>query len=135
MSPTWAGVRCACGRDVMLCIEEGRPSYWAITPFRWQDLPTAEEGHAAERRAEDTYTSLDEAARSAHRERVEAGNQAEVERVRDEEAVARLIFSPSTICDCGRRYRALGRKPWIAKSDEAEGMTPRVPGGPENPQG
>jgi hypothetical protein len=105
----------------MLCIEEGRPSYWAITPFRWQDLPTADEGDEAERQAEDAYASLDEVERSSHRRRVEAGDQAEAERVQNEEVVARLTFTPSTICDCGRRYRALGRRPWIARTrDEAE---------------
>lgn len=107
-------MRCPCGRDVMLCIEEGRPIYWAVTPFRWQDLPTAEEERSADRQGEDAYALLDEAEQAAHRERVEAGEQAEAERVQNEEAIARLTFTSGTICDCGRRYRALGRKPWIA---------------------
>ena len=105
----------------MLCIEEGRPSYWAITPFRWQDLPTAAEERIAASEAEEVYASLDEAGQAAHRERVEVGERAETERVQDEEAVARLTFTPSTICDCGRGYRAMGRRPWIAGPDDPGG--------------
>jgi hypothetical protein len=121
VSLAWAGRRCPCGRDVLLCIEDGRPAYWAVTPFRWQDLPTAEEARAAEREAEEAYASLGEADQVAHRERVEDEQEAEDERVQDHEAVARLTFTSTTICDCGRRYRALGRKPWIAGMDEPEG--------------
>ena len=41
-----------------------------------------------------------------------------VERATDRAAVAEYTFSPSTVCDCGRRYRALDAPPWIEAAGE-----------------
>ena len=78
---------CTCDCLVYLVMRaDESPEYWVLSPHPWQDLPTAEE----EKQEEELQ-----------------------DRVQESEAAGRLLFTPTTICECGRRYHYLGHKPWI----------------------
>ena len=105
---------CTCDRLVYLVMRaDESPDHWVMWEYRRQDLPTAEEEIAADRLSFELYQDMDQFEKAVHHAEAEKREEELQERVQESEAAGRLLFTPTTICECGRRYRYLVNKPWI----------------------
>ena len=119
---------CTCDRLVYLVMKaDESPSHWVMWRTRWQDIPTAEEEIATARLAAELYQDMDDFEKAVHHAGAEKREEEEIERVQESEAARRLLFTPTTICECGRRYRYLGETPWIAAESAGAPESPDDP--------